>query len=578
MYSRDGKQQMPRRDPEARRAYARDYKHRRPPTNLTAAKETKLRLPEAFYSRLMQEARQKGLSLNSLMTTMLQTGFDEGAVEKAAETISTDNAPERSAPPPRTNDSKMIAEYAELKAEVARRAASHRASFPGKLSVAKIDRLIKQAKDGKLNRRMIGDGYNLYLQITNNGAGASWIFRWTDRVTGRDRPMGLGSYYDVNLNSARAKAHQYREMLKDGKDPGVERDNERLDIKIEIGRAKTVSQVTEEFYEEKLAPTIEPSTRKQVQVWLKDYVHDTIGTMAIQKVDTKTILEMVGLKELWTAMYPTATQLRSLLDRIFKFAIHKGYYRGESPAAWDGHLEYLLPHGMHQKKHHPYLPFQDVGRFMERLRAYVDPRGKGRPYRRTTVSLAVEFVVLTGVRGGEVLKAQWKEIDIPHMVWNVPWPHRKEGKSFRESRPIRPIPITRPMLVVLEEMQKRRIDQTPDALVFPGQWSRKGGSLNRMNFNQFIPKQLKWEGPATLHGFRSTLKDWCRTQTDINEDWYEIQFDHALGNNTGQSYGHDLLLDDRRRMMERWGEYCSRPAPEPKAAEVVNLSDKRRPA
>jgi integrase len=157
------------------------------------------------------------------------------------------------------------------------------------------------------------------------------------------------------------------------------------------------------------------------------------------------------------------------------------------------------------------------------------------------------------------------------MVWFVPWEHLKMGYIHHTDNPI---PITKPMLALLEEMDKRRINPSADAFVFPGQWSNDG-TLNRANFNQFVRQQLRWETHITIHGFRSTLRDWCRANK-YPEVWWDIQVDHSLGNKTSQSYGTDKLIEERRGMMEKWGEYCSKPAPVPIAADVINISDKRR--
>ena len=180
---------------------------------------------------------------------------------------------------------------------------------------------------------------------------------------------------------------------------------------------------------------------------------------------------------------------------------------------------------------------------------------------------------LTAARGSEVRKTRWKQIDPNRMVWTVPWQHLKGGHIHHTDLER---PITKPMQAVIEEMQKRCLDPSPDAFVFPAQWA-KDGMLNRANFNQFIREQLGWEIDITNHGFRSTIKDWCRANK-FPDVWYEIQVDHALGNKVGQAYGHDKLLEQRRGMMEVWGEYCSKPALVPQVGTVVNIADKRRPA
>jgi integrase len=193
---------------------------------------------------------------------------------------------------------------------------------------------------------------------------------------------------------------------------------------------------------------------------------------------------------------------------------------------------------------------------------------------RPMITLALEFVILTGVRLGEVRYAQWKEFDdLARMVWTVPWQHLKTGRKFRTDRPV---PITKAMLAVLEEAQRRRTDQSPDALVFPAR--HDGRPFKAPNISTWInTSAFKWETKITVHGFRSTLRDWCRAK-GYPPEWWDIQADHVVGNGNkvSQSYGPDKLLEERRGMMEAWGEYCSKPAPEPQSADVVKLSEKRK--
>jgi integrase len=185
---------------------------------------------------------------------------------------------------------------------------------------------------------------------------------------------------------------------------------------------------------------------------------------------------------------------------------------------------------------------------------------------------ALEFIALTGGRTSEVLKATWKEFDLQHRIWNVPPEHLKTG--YRHGEPL-PRPITRPMLAVLEEMQRRRADQSPDAIVFRSAHKGQLRPLQRTALSHLVQRLLNWEVKITNHGFRSTLRDWCRANKYPSE-WWDIQVDHVLGNKTSQAYGPDKLLEERRGMMEAWGEYCTRPAPEPHSADVVKLSEKRK--
>jgi integrase len=422
---------------------------------------------------------------------------------------------------------------------------------------------------------MYGDGGHLWLSVTNDGSGKSWVFRWTVPGTRRERVMGLGPIHTVDLEEAREKARECRKLLMAGKDPLAERDGARLDQDIASGLAKTVNQVLDEYWDAKIA---HKSTHriKQSQYLLKNYVREKIGDMSIQKIDTKIILDTVGLRKLWIEQNPTAVILHNHLKRMFSFAIASRYYRGDNPAAWKDHLEHVLPptKDVHNVTHHAYVPYKDIGRFMAKLRAWED--GSSRRQGHTASALLLEFIVLTGVRLSEARLATWAELDLQGMIWNVPWQHRKTGhinKGNGNGNGVHPIPITPPMLHVLDEMQ-RRIDHSPTALVFP---SPHGGPYEINTCWQLITKTLKWESdpPITVHGFRSTLTDWCHAH-GFAPRLVQRQLDHVVGGKVDQAYGHDQMIEERRAMMQLWGDYCARPEPEPMTGTVLQMNRRRK--
>jgi len=419
---------------------------------------------------------------------------------------------------------------------------------------------------------MYGDGGNLWVSVTNNGAGKSWVFRWTIPGTRRERMMGLGPVHTVDLDEAREKAREYRKLLMAGKDPMAERDGAKLDQDAARGLAKTVNQVLDEYFDAKVARRSSHSI-SAFQYHVANRVRPIIGDMPIQKVNTDIILDIVGLSALWTERHTIAQTLHSHLKRIFSFAIASGYYHGDNPAAWADHLQHVLPatRDVHSVTHHASLPYKDVGRFMAKLRAYEDKsvRREG----KLTVALLVEFIVLTGVRMSEARLATWEQIDLQTMLWNVPPENLKTGHLNGK---IRPVPITPPMLAVLEEMQRRRTSDAPNAWVFP---RRNGRPYADTACSQFVTKSLKWEPSITVHGFRSTLTDWCHAY-GFAQRLIDRQLDHVVGNKVAQSYGHDQMIEERRQMMRLWGDYCARPEPEPAttAGTVVQMNRRRKKA
>jgi integrase len=485
----------------------------------------------------------------------------------------------------------------ELRAEIERLRALRANALTGELSDSKIARLTKH---------WTRDCDNLYIQIQHPGSRRrSWLFRWRDRVTGEYRSIGLGPYPTISIDKARELALTYRTALLEGKDPRALRDDSKLDMRIARGLVKTFREVTREWFDQKIGRR-KPGYRTKILNQLHKYLcdmpverrtedaqsehesrKDILGDIPMEKVTLKTVLDLVrdeaSLRELWSTKWPTARDVLQYVVRIFEYAVHNDYFHG-TPPTWAMVLSVLPPpEDVYQKGHRPFLPYKDFPRFLRALRGYKDR--SVRKTGRTTIAYAVEFIALTGVRISEVLLAQWGEIDEKTMTWNVPPEHRKGRKKT-----VRPIPITKSMLAVLGEMQKRRIDQSDDALIFPS--DRNGKAMKTSTPAVFISSVLKWEIKITPHGFRSTLRDWMRSNTKFDDIYWRRQVDHAsgftpgVGNHllqqqsdaTDQAYGHDPLLDGRRVMMEQWDDYGSKPAPEPKTGKVLKLSDKRRTA
>jgi integrase len=217
------------------------------------------------------------------------------------------------------------------------------------------------------------------------------------------------------------------------------------------------------------------------------------------------------------------------------------------------------------------LPHQDASRFLATLRAYKDGSTLDRGH--TVLALLVECLLLSGVRTQEMRLATWSEIDLENMIWTVPWQHLKTGKTHKRDRPI---PITPPMKAVLEELLRRPIDHSPNAPVFPSPRSGAPYCVNSCTF--FLNKILKWESKIDLHGFRSTLRDWCRAKwarPNYNDLW-KLQVDHTLAEDESDgAYGHDRLLEQRRKMMEAWGEFCTRPTPAT-GTNVAQINEARK--
>jgi integrase len=465
--------------------------------------------------------------------------------------------------------------------------------LPGKLTATKIANAIKAGR-----AQTMGDGGNLWLQITANGTG-SWLFRWAERFTGRERNMGLGPLNAVSLEEARQAALANRKLLATRKDPKKVRDAHILDDQIAHGLAKSVRQVDEEFYE--LRYSRAPRHTQRGARRYRSMINAAIGDMPIRKVTRKIFLDRLEFGKLWLEKQPTAKHVQVYGDLLFRYAIDQGYYTDINPLNWE-RVKGLLPQKEHLTEHHVAVPYMEMPAFMAKLLAF---RWHGRFQHfegSPPLALCLALVALSGVRPGEARQAQWKEFDFETMTWTVPWQHLKTGRSRQQDRPV---PITKAMHAVLKlaaeiafpkdsskigdhHKNRGRIypnarhapDVSPEAFVFP---NAKNEPSDESNIARFMRGHIGWKNKAkycTPHGFRSTLRDWMRAKTNFRDELWLIQSDHSVGGRTksDRSYGHDRLLEERRVMMEEYGEFCSRPAPEPKADRVVKLSEKRRSA
>jgi integrase len=438
-----------------------------------------------------------------------------------------------------------------------------------KLSAAKIARLNTKG--------MYGDGGGLWLQVTNDGAGKSWLFRWTDRETGKGRVMGLGPVYKVDLAEARELAKAQWKLIEEGQDPVATRAATQVDHVHKRRLAKTVNQVVDEYLTAKMV-----GRSKWTQAGAHRYmniIRQAVGELPIKSIDTKIVLDTIGLREAWYKNNPKAVSLLTRLNGLFSYAIANGYYTKAHPTRWKDHLEHILQASgdVHKVTHHPSLPYQEMGRFMAALRSNTDQsiRKTGRP----VLSLLIDFLCLNGApRVSEARLATWDQIDRLNLIWSVPMDGHKTGKITGQ-----PLlrPITGPMLSVLDEMERRYPNHAPNDLIFPS-WHKglNGGTraYNLTSVNDFLTVTLKWPGHITIHGFRNTFTDWCRANA-YPDELYDLQLGHVVGGKVQRAYRRDPLLNERRPMMDAWGDYCARLSPKPvDGTNIESLAEHKRKA
>ena len=328
---------------------------------------------------------------------------------------------------------------------------------------------------------MYADGGGLHLQVTSCEA-RSWIFRYT--LNKRSREMGLGPVSAIPLVDARSLVDKYRRLRVEGIDPIEARDTERAGRATAAARTMTFDQCAEAYIASHLSGWRNPKHAAQWKSTLSTYASPVFGTLPVDAVDVALVMK--ALEPVWSVKPETAGRVRGRIELVLDWAKSRGLRAGENPARWKGHLDNLLPARSKVAKvvHHPALPFDQVPEFMCSLgdQASIGAR-------------ALEFTILTAARTGEVIGACRTEIDEVAAVWTIPADRMKGGREHR-------VPLSRRALEIIQGLPK------DGAYLFPG--GRAGGHLSNMAMLNLL-KRIKRDD-LTVHGFRSTFRDWAARQ------------------------------------------------------------------
>ena len=365
---------------------------------------------------------------------------------------------------------------------------------------------VKNAKPGHH-----ADGSGLYLQVSKEGT-RSWVFRFMRE--GRRREMGLGSVHDFSLGEARDRAREYRRMLHHGVDPIEQRLKERDRIRAEASTSETFKVAAEQYIATHQDQWRSDRHRRQWIVSLNRYAFHSLGGRPVSSIDSAVITE--ALAPIWTKIPVTAQRLKNRIERIVQWVK-------------DGRP---LPAPIQAKKvkHYEALPYAQDPLLVSEL------RNSDRMSAR-----ALEFLILTAARSDEVLHASWAEIGGD--VWTIPGERMKAGKEHK-------VPLSKPALEVLNGLPR------DDDLIF-------GGAHDSLR------KLLKKLRPGyTVHGFRSSFRDWCGERTNYAREVIEHALAHKLPDKVEAAYRSETALGKRRQLMEAWGRYCSTPV---MSGEVVAL-------
>lgn len=384
-----------------------------------------------------------------------------------------------------------------------------------------LQKLIRDAKAPSMLRVDSG----LYLQIGVSRTTA-WIYRY--QIAGKRREMGLGTYPELTLAEAGEKAGEARKLAKRGEDPISAR-------RAEDAAAKAVwtFKVAAESY----INTHRAGWRNAKHAWqwtrtLEMFVEPFIGDKAVDAITTEDVLACIT--PIWTAKPETAVRVRNRIELVLDAAAAQGHRSGANPARWRGHLDKILPKRskVQRVRHQPALPWQEMKTFWPKLAATPD-----------TVARAMAFTILTASRTSEVLNTKWSEIDLEARLWRVPGDRMKAGRDHT-------VPLPDAACDILRSQQG-----LDDDLVFPGR--RMGGRRAPLSNMAMLMRLRRIHPGITMHGFRSTFRDWCSEETHYPRDVAEMALAHVISDATEAAYRRGDLLEKRRALMADWAAFIT---------------------
>ncbi len=352
-------------------------------------------------------------------------------------------------------------------------------------------------------------------------------------VAGRQREMGLGPYPQVSIAEARELAAHARKLRVSGTDPIEYRDAQRAAEQLEAAHAITFQECARSYIEAHRPGWKNPKHAAQWVATLNTYAMPVFGNLRVQDVDVALVMKV--LEPIWPYKTETASRLRGRIETILDWARARGYRQGENPARWKGHLDVLLPRksAVHKVKHFPALPNQEIGSFMAALRK-----------REGVGTLALQFLILTAARTKSVRFARWSQIDFTSQTWNAP------AGIMKGDRPHR-CPLSEQALAILSALN----NQEGDGYLFRGLKPGKPISDGTMDN---LCKNIRLG--ITVHGFRSTFKDWASECTAFPNEVSEAALAHIVGDKVEAAYRRGDLFEKRRKLMKAWGDYCTKPS------------------
>jgi integrase len=401
------------------------------------------------------------------------------------------------------------------------------------LKVKTVEKLVRAGVAGEYLDGGRNGVRGLYLVIENK-RNASWGLRYQLRK--RTHWMGLGSALlsdGVTLDQAREKAKAARAKLRDKIDPLEARRAEEAAKRVAALKQLTFAEAAKQFIAQHERGWKNQRHAEQWVQTLTTYAYPVIGNLPVQVIDTPLVIRVV--EPIWQSKTATASRLRGRIESVLAWATVRGYRSGDNPAAWRGHLEFVLPNkgAVAKVEHHPAMAYQSLPEFVAKLRTH-----------KTVAASALLFTILTASRTQEVVGARWSEISFADKTWTVPASRMKAGKEHK-------VPLSDAVVALLRGLYR---DGDGDGFLFVG--ARPGAALNA----KALPRLLARMGVAvTVHGFRSSFRTWAAEQTNFAREVGEQALAHTIKEAVERAYKRTTLLDKRRLLMAAWSRYCTNP-------------------
>ena len=399
------------------------------------------------------------------------------------------------------------------------------------LTAKRIERLIS-SKQGQLGEHKDGQTRGLLLQVQrfaekDRPPSASWLLRY--QKNGVEHKLGLGSLNDFDLEAARERARLARQQIADGLDPIAMKKEAREAKKQAIAEAVIFEDACQRYYDQNQAQWKSKIHKAQFLATLRQHAYPTLGKLPVQSIDTPLVIKT--LEPIWEKIPETASRLRGRIETVLNWCTVRGYRSGENPARWKGHLSGVLPAPtkVRKVKNHPAMPYGDVPGFMADLRE-----------RDGIAARALEFTILTAARTGETIGAKRSEIDFKNKVWTIPAERMKAGKEHR-------VPLSPAAIKLLKALPY----EDGNEFLFIGMRPMTG--LSNMSMAMLLERMKRTN--VTVHGFRSSFRDWAAEQTATPNHVVEMALAHVIGNAAEAAYRRGDLFAKRQMLMSDWATY-----------------------